>query len=85
MGMFFVTWGLVSSIFSFFIGAIINLIGRFICILIVFVISITTFLFLLFWTPTDSTFYVIFIIASIFGILETSWGTINNGKIFEKL
>ena len=83
--MFFVTWGLVSSVFSFVIGAIINLIGRFICILIVFVISITIYVFLLFWTPTDSTFYVIFFIASIFGILETSWSTINNGKFFEKL
>ena len=80
VGTFFAIYGISSSLFSFLVGPITKLIGRFVCAIIVFGVSFNVYLFLLFWTPTKETMYVLYIIAVIYGILESAWGTINNGN-----
>ena len=82
IGLWFGIWGFCTIVFSFLVQFITKYINKFICLLVVYMYLFCIYIYLLYWTPTPNSKYVIFSLAVAFGLSEATAGTIINSKIF---
>jgi hypothetical protein len=79
--MWFVCWGVASSIFGLIISIVIKFTSKFIVVLFVEVLSFALFVFIYFWTPSIPL-YIIYGVGVAFGMFEISLLAIINGNTF---
>lgn len=79
IGLWFVIWGISSSVFSIIIGHVVKYIRKTNMLLIVVVLKCTSIIYLFYWS-VGSPVYIIVLLAVLFGCLDTIYGTCINGK-----
>ena len=75
-----IAFGLSDSIFSIFLGKIIQWTGRPAVITFGFLINIAVLVFFLLWRVDKDQIYVFYIGAAFWGISDSVWQTQVNGK-----
>jgi Na+/melibiose symporter-like transporter len=80
-----IVFGIVNTIFSYVFGALVKCIGRMGCLIIAAALNYTAIALMYFWEPRDDQMYVLYVIASLWGIADAAWVSQVIGRILFQL